>query len=133
MIEFGTVETFVDISDIAKVEIRRQLELHKDKNAGVRIIFVMDRYAGHVYDLEFDIPREDDYKASVDSIPIHTSKANLDFVKGMKIDYDSKEHVFSMVNEAPQYNCVPGAKFECPSCNLYEERKDDPSYSSVTV
>ena len=47
----------------------------------------------------------------------------------MSIDYDSEVPTFSFLNENPTYNCVPGAKFECPSCNLYDERKDDPAYN----
>ncbi len=133
MIGLGTVDTFVSLSLEAKEEIKRQLKLHNDPNAGVRIIVVLDRYAGHVYDLEFDTPDDSDYKATVDNIPIFTNKAYIDFIKGMRIDYDKEEHIFSMLNESPQYNCVPGAKFECPSCNLYDERKDDPKYTSVTV
>ncbi|MCY3412538.1 MAG: iron-sulfur cluster biosynthesis family protein [Candidatus Heimdallarchaeota archaeon] len=130
MFEFGTVETFVDISKEAKTEIKRQLSLHSDPDAGVRIIVVIDRYVGHVYDLEFDNAKENDHKALVDGIPIHVNTSLLDFVKGMKIEYDPEEHVFSLKNENPSYNCVPGAKFECPSCNLYDERKDDPKYSA---
>ena len=133
MIGLGTIDTFVEIAENAKVEIRRQLELHKDPNAGVRIIVVLDRYVGHVYDLEFDVPDESDYKATVDGIPVLANKSFIDFIKGMKIEYDQEEHIFSLKNESPQYNCVPGAKFECPSCNLYDERKDDPKYTGITA
>ncbi|MHA2254263.1 MAG: iron-sulfur cluster biosynthesis family protein [Candidatus Kariarchaeaceae archaeon] len=130
MIGLGTVDTFVDISNVAKDEIRRQLKLHNNQNAGVRIQVVIDRYSGYVFDLEFDMPNEEDYKAQIDDIPFFTHKSFLDYIKGMKIDYDQTIPAFVFKNENPTYNCVPGAKFECPSCNLYEERKDDPAYIS---
>jgi len=132
MIGLGTVDTFVDMTQTAKKEIKRQLALHKDSDAGVRVIVIIDRYAGHVFDLEFDTPTQEDHRVIIDGIPVFTNKMFLEFVKGMKIDYDPDIPTFSLKNENPQYNCVPGAKFECPSCNLYEERKDDPTYSTVS-
>ena len=126
MIDLGTVDTFIEISLSAKNEIKRQLALHNDKNAGIRIHVVIDRYSGYVFDLEFDKPNQNDYLAKIDNIPVFTNKMYLDYVKGMKIDYDPSIPAFQFANENPTYNCVPGTKFECPSCNLYEERKDDP-------
>ncbi len=130
MINLGTVDTFIDISAVAKNEIKRQLALHKDETAGVRIHVVIDRYSGYVFDLEFDTPDDSDYQAKIDNILIFTDKMYLDYVKGMKIDYDRSVPAFIFKNENPSYNCVPGSKFECPSCNLYEERKDDPAFIS---
>ena len=132
-IPLGTVDKFVDIKPAAKVEIKRQLGLHSDPNAGVRIIVVIDRYVGYVFDLEFDLATEADHKIVVDGIPVFTHKTFMDFVKGMAIDFEppateNEDGVFTLLNENPTYNCVPGAKFECPSCNLYDERKDDPAY-----
>ena len=129
MINFETVDTFVDMTEDAKNEIKRQLALHKDKEAGLRIIVVIDRYTGYVFDLEFDSPNDDDFRITIDGIPVFTHKTYLDYVKGMKIDYDDSVPTFMLKNEHPNYNCVPGAKYECPSCNLYEERKDDPAYN----
>lgn len=128
MIGLGTVDTFIDLSHSAKEEIKRQLALHTDPDAGVRVIVVIDRYSGYVFDLEFDTPRDSDYTVKIDGIPVFTEKLFLDYVKGMKIDYDPTIPSFSLNNEQPAYNCVPGTKYECPSCNLYEERKDDPAY-----
>jgi Fe-S cluster assembly iron-binding protein IscA len=128
-IPLGTIDTFVNMSPAAKKEIKRQLALHSEPDAGVRIHVVIDRYSGYVFDLEFDTPTEDDHQIRVDNIPIFTHKTYMDYVKGMSIDYDPDNHTFSLVNENPSYNCVPGAKFECPTCNLYEERKDDPAYA----
>jgi Fe-S cluster assembly iron-binding protein IscA len=90
---------------------------------------------GYVFDLEFDTPGENDHKIIVDGIPVFTHKTFMDFVKGMAIDFEpaeneSEDGMFTLLNENPNYNCVPGAKFECPSCNLYEERKDDPEYAT---
>ena len=133
MIDFGVVDTFVYFTEEAKTEIRRQLALHNDPDEGVRVIVVIDRYAGFVFDLEFDTPNENDHKALVDGIPVFTSKSFLEYVKGMKIHYNHDIPAFNFENENPQYNCVPGKKFECPSCNLYEERKDDPKYADVKV
>jgi len=132
-IPLGTVEKFVDIKPAAKIEIKRQLQLHRDPDAGVRIIVVIDRYVGYVFDLEFDAPSDNDHKIIVDGIPVFTHKTFMDFVKGMAIDFEPAEKetedgMFTLLNENPAYNCVPGAKFECPTCNLYEERKDDPAY-----
>ena len=120
-IPLGTVKTFVDLTPAAKEEIRRQLSLHKDPDAGVRIIVVIDRYAGFVFDLEFDTPTDDDHKITIDKIPIFTHKSYMEYVMGMKIDFDPKVPTFTFVNENPSYNCVPGTKFECPSCSLYAE------------
>jgi len=128
-IPLGTVDKFVDITPAAKQEIRRQLELHTEPNASVRIVVVIDRYSGYIFDLEFDTPNENDHKIVVDGIPIVAHKSFMEYIKGMKIDYDPEIPSFSMNNENPTYNCVPGAKYECPSCNLYEERKDDPEYN----
>jgi len=128
-IPLGTVDKFVDIKPAAKEEFRKQLSLHKDPDAAVRIIVVIDRYSGYVFDLEFDTPNPEDHKIIVDGIPIVTHKSYMDYVKGMAIDYDPDVPAFSFHNENPTYNCVPGAKFECPTCNLYEERKDDPAYN----
>ena len=128
MIGLGTIDTFVDLTQEAKQEIRRQLALHKDQDVGVRIIVVLDRYSGFVFDLEFDKPGDEDYVAKIDQIPVLTNKSFLEYVRGMKIDYDPEVPTFLLKNEQPAYNCVPGAKFECPTCNLYEERKDDPAY-----
>lgn len=129
MIDLGTVDTFVDMTPAAKKEIKRQIELHKDPDAGVRIHVVIDRYSGYVFDLEFDTPNENDHKIEIDGIPVFTNKTYMDYVKGMKIDYDPDVPAFSLNNENPSYNCVPGSKYECPSCNLYEERVDDPEYN----
>ena len=118
MYDFGVVDTFIDLSPSAKKEILRQLNLHHDPEAGVRIIVVIDRYVGYVFDLEFDIPKPNDHVAKIDGIKIFTNKTFLDFVKGMKVDFDISSGTFSLKNENPTYNCVPGAKFECPSCNL---------------
>ncbi|MHA2501376.1 MAG: hypothetical protein ACXAE3_00700 [Candidatus Kariarchaeaceae archaeon] len=135
-IPLGTVDKFVDIKPAAKIEIKRQLSLHKNPDAGVRIIVVIDRYTGYVFDLEFDVPGENDHQIVVDGIPVFTHRTYMDYVKGMAIDFEAPEveggeGVFTMLNENPAYNCVPGAKFECPSCNLYEERKDDPAFVST--
>lgn len=127
-IPLGTVDTFVDISQAAKKEIRRQLALHSNPNAGVRIHVVIDRYSGYIFDLEFDTPTDDDHQIKVDNIPIFTHRTYMEYVKGMSIDFDSEIPAFSLNNDNPSYNCVPGAKFECPTCNLYDERKDDPAY-----
>ena len=121
VIELSLVDKFVDIKPAARVEIKRQLELNSDPNASVRIIVVIDRYSGYVFDLEFDSPKEGDYKVVIDNIPIVTNKSFMDYVKGMAIDFDSQVPAFSLKNENPSYNCVPGSKYECPSCNLYEE------------
>ena len=128
MINLGTVDTVVDLTLSAKEEIRRQLSLHNNPEAGIRIHVVIDRYSGYVFYLEFDTPVEDDFQADVDGIHVFTHKSYVEYVKGMKIDFDKDITSFNFINEHPTYNCVPGAKFECPSCNLYEERKDDPAY-----
>lgn len=131
MINFETVDTIIDVTSEAKTEIKRQLALHSDPNAGVRIHVVMDRYSGFVFDLEFDTEEDDDFKVSIDNIRFHTSKMFLDYITGMKIDFDSTVPSFIFKNENPSYNCVPGAKFECPTCNLYDDRVNDPAYNSV--
>lgn len=128
-IPLGTVDTFVNMTPAAKTEIKRQLGLHSDPNAGVRIIVVIDRYSGYVFDLEFDIPTENDHKLLIDGIPVFTHKTYYDYVAGMKIDYEPEVPTFTLLNENPSYNCVVGSKFECPSCNLYDERVDDPKYN----
>lgn len=129
-IELGTVDTFVDLTPAAKKEIREQLQKHKDPNAGVRIHVIIDRYSGYVFDLAFDTPNpEKDHQITIDGIPVFTHKSFMEYVKGMKIDFDPDVPAFSLNNDNPSYNCVPGAKFECPTCNLYEERKDDPKYN----
>ena len=74
MIGLGTVETFIDLTTVAKDEIKRQLQLHSNKNAGVRVIVVIDRYSGYVFDLEFDTPKEGDHQIKIDGIPIFTEK-----------------------------------------------------------
>ncbi|MDH5403093.1 MAG: hypothetical protein OEZ01_04520 [Candidatus Heimdallarchaeota archaeon] len=122
MIGLGTVDTFVDLTINAKEEIKRQLELSKDREAGVRIQVILDRYSGFIFDLEFDKIRENDYKVLIDGIPVITDKSYLEYVRGMKIDFDGSIPAFSLINEKPTYNCVPGSKYECPSCNLYEEQ-----------
>jgi len=131
MIGLGTVDTVIDITVPAKEEIKRQLKLHKDDKAGVRINVVIDRYAGYVFDLEFDNEKDDDFKVTIDGIRFFTNKMYVDYVRGMKIDFDAEAPTFLFKNENPTYNCVPGTKFECPTCNLYDERKDDPQYNPV--
>ena len=131
MINLGTVDTVIDVTKEAKVEIKRQLKLHSDPNVGVRIHVVIDRYSGYVFDLEFDNESEDDFKVTIDDIRFFTNKMYLDYVTGMKIDFEAETPSFIFKNENPNYNCVPGAKFECPTCNLYDDRKNDPAYNSV--
>ena len=111
-IPLGTIDTFIDMSQSAKAEIKRQLALHSDPNAGVRIHVVIDRYSGYVFDLEFDTVTEDDHQIIIDGIPVFTHKTYMDYVMGMKIEYDPSIPTFSLKNENPSYNCVPGAKFE---------------------
>ena len=131
MINLGTVDTVIDVTNEAKTEIRRQIALHSDPNVGVRIHVVIDRYSGFVFDLEFDNEKDEDFKVTIDGIKFFTNKLYLDYVTGMKIDYESETPAFVFKNENPTYNCVPGAKFECPTCNLYDERSNDPAYNSV--
>ena len=121
MITLGSVDVFVTITPAARKELKRQLELAKDKNLAVRIFVMLDRFAGFAFDLEFSKPTSNDYQAKVDDIPIVVDKSFLEYVKGMEIDYDPESHEFSLVNKKPTYNCVPGSKFECPTCNLYLE------------
>ncbi|MHA2031085.1 MAG: iron-sulfur cluster biosynthesis family protein [Candidatus Kariarchaeaceae archaeon] len=131
MINLGTVDTIIEATKEAKIEIRRQLQLHTNPEAGVRIHVVIDRYSGYIFDLEFDVEKENDFKVTLDGIQFFTDKMYLDYITGMKIDFDAEVPTFLFKNENPSYNCVPGAKFECPSCNLYDERKNDPAYSSL--
>ena len=77
-IPLGTVDKFIDIKPAAKEEIRRQLALHTDPNASVRILVVIDRYSGYVFDLEFDTPDPDDHKIVIDGIPIVAHKSYMD-------------------------------------------------------
>lgn len=121
MINLGSVDVFVTITPEAKKELLRQLQMAKDDDLAVRIFVMLDRYAGFAFDLEFSKRTEDDYYAKVDDIPVIVDKSFLEYVKGMEIDYDSDAHEFSLVNRKPSYNCVPGSKYECPSCNLYQE------------
>ncbi len=123
MINLGSVEVFVTITPQAKEELERQLKLTENDNLCVRIFVMIDRYAGFAYDLEFSERNENDYYAKVDGIPVVVDRSFLEYVKGMEIDYDKEKHEFSLINKKPAYNCVPGSKYECPSCNLYEEAK----------
>jgi iron-sulfur cluster assembly accessory protein len=130
MIGLSSVDVFVEFTDSAKKEIKRQIELTNDKDLGVRIFVMLDKFAGFAFDLEFSkADPEEDYVAKVDGIPVMVDKTFLEYVKGMSIDYDPEAHEFSLKNEKPQYNCVPGTKYECPSCNLYEDRIADPEYN----
>lgn len=131
MINLGTVDTVIDVTKEAKTEIKRQIALHNDPGVGVRIHVVIDRYSGFVFDLEFDNEKDEDFKVTIDGIKFFTNKLYLDYVTGMKIDYEAETPAFIFKNENPSYNCVPGAKFECPTCNLYDERSKDPAYNSV--
>ena len=125
MINLNTVKTFIAISQEAEQEIQRQLKLMKKKGIGVRIYVILDKFAGFAYDLEFDFPdKNNDTVVKVDGINLIVDKGSLDYVKGMKINYDIENKQFSLINEKPEYNCVPGSKYECPSCNLYEGMED---------
>ncbi len=129
LIDLGSIDVFVEITESANKELKRQINLTKEEGLGVRIYVILDRFSGFAFDLELSKPEENDYQAVVDGIPILVNKAFVDYVKGMKIDYDKEKHEFSLKNEKPQYNCVPGSKYECPSCNLYEDRIEDPDYN----
>ncbi len=121
MINLGSVDVFVTITPRAKEELLRQLELAGDKDLAVRIFVMLDRFAGFAFDLEFSKKNENDYFAKVDDIPVIVDRSFLEYVKGMEIDYNPETHEFSLINRKPSYNCVPGSKYECPSCNLYQE------------
>ncbi len=118
MINLGTVDTFVEFTPRAKAEIKRQLSLHNNPDEGVRIIVMLDRYAGFVFDLEFDKPGDGDEITYIDSIPVFTQKSFTQYIKGMRIDFEPDIPSFVFNNENPSYNCVPGSKFECPTCSL---------------
>lgn len=128
MIGLDSVDVFVEVTPSARKELLRQIKLTKEE-LGVRIFVMLDRFAGFAFDLELSTPDKDDYVAKVDGLDIMVDKSFLEYVKGMKIDYDQEAHEFSLTNEKPQYNCVPGSKYECPSCNLYEDRIEDPNYN----
>ncbi len=120
MINLGAVEVFVTITEEARTELKRQLKLSEHTDQVVRIFVMIDRFAGFVYDLEFSKRGAEDYYAIVDGIPLVVERSSLEYVKGMEIDYNKDKHEFSLINKHPTYNCVPGSKFECPSCNLYQ-------------
>ena len=129
MIDLNSIDVFVEITDSANKELKRQINNTKEEGLGVRIFVLLDRFSGFAFDLELSKKSDNDYMATVDGIPILVDNTFVDYVKGMKIDYDSEKHEFSLKNEKPQYNCVPGSKYECPSCNLYEDRIEDPEYN----
>lgn len=125
MINLGTVETFVEFTPKAKREIKKQLAMHNREGEGVRIIVVLDRYAGFVFDLEFDQPNENDQTATIDDIPVFANKSFIQYIRGMRIDYNFEIPSFVFNNENPSYNCVPGSKFECPSCDLWKKDQEE--------
>ena len=122
MIGLTSVEVFVTMSSQARNELLRQIENSMEEGIGVRIIAILDRYSGFAFDLELDYPEKNDHLQKVDGLPIIVDKTFLEYVKGMKIEFDQDKNEFSLLNENPQYNCVPGSKYECPSCNLYEKQ-----------
>ena len=134
MIDLGTVDTFINFTPKAKREIKRQLELNNVPDEGVRVIVVLDRYAGFVFDLEFGLPDIDDHFSIIDDIKVFTKKTFLQYIKGMRIDYNHDIPSFVFHNDEPSYNCVPGSKFECPSCDLWKNKdakSEAPEFSSL--
>lgn len=129
MIGLDSVESPVSISSTALKAINEELAKSLEPNLGVRIFVMIDRFTGFAFDIEFATPTNDDKVMTVDGINILVNNSFTEYVKGMEIDYDPEAHEYSIVNKAPQYNCVVGSKFECPSCLAYEDRKDDPKYN----
>ena len=116
----GTIDSPLSMTKAAKDEIRRQLSLLDNSEVAVRVLVVLDRFTGFVFDLEFDQQEEDDKVYTIDGIKVVIDKSMAEYIKGMKVDFNPEIPSFTFNNENPAYNCVPGSKYNCPSCNLYD-------------
>lgn len=87
----------IQISSAAGTKLKELISAKKKK--GIRLRLVSDGCATYVYDMDFGTKRiEGEIEVKTNGVVFYIDQKNMDFLRGTKIDYNTKEEGFVFDN-----------------------------------